>query len=286
MPDSLFTDLFRDTEQLTWHPTEQVRQRARRRTRQTRIASVLAGAVAVAVVATGAVALAGGQDGAPTPVLPATGSPTPTPVPSATPSRTPSPPPATSNTPVAPPSSPSATSDRSPTGSTNPAVPAAAMLRLSDLPAGFTMTEGDVDGDWSLESVSIYCRNASSSTAVGQIAQRTVSFDSPTASMIQRVTRHSAGNAATVLDRVRAKFSDCTPIRTGDSLSVLADGLGAGDESLLVGSTIEGEPSRWLVVRQGDLVAQVTLDMDTTPEEARTYARPVAQRLCAGTDAC
>ena len=103
MPDQFFADIYRDTEHLTWAPSEQVRERGRRRTRRTRIAATLAGAVAVAVIATGAVALADGQDGAPTPVLPATGSPSPAPDPSATP--TPSPPKA-SRTPVAPPSDP------------------------------------------------------------------------------------------------------------------------------------------------------------------------------------
>ncbi|SIN26871.1 hypothetical protein [Micromonospora cremea] len=288
MPDQFFSNLYRDTEHLTWAATEQVRERGRRRTRHTRVAAMLAGAVAVAVVATGAVALAGGQDAAPTPVLPATGSPTPTPPPSGTPTPSPtsSPPPATRTTPVTPPSSPSTTSGRPTSGSTDSAIPAEAMLRLSDLPVGFKMTEGDIDGDWSLESVSIYCRDVPSSVAVRRIAQRTRSFDSPTDSMIQRVTRYSGGSAPTAVDQVRALFTGCTPYRAGSSLSVLADGLGAGDESLLVGSTIEGQRSRWLVVRQGDLVAQVMLDMDATPAEARRYARPVAQRLCAGTDAC
>ncbi|MEU7849995.1 hypothetical protein AB0B69_21545 [Micromonospora parva] len=282
MPDQFFADIYRDTEHLTWAPTEQVRERGRRRTRQTRIAATLAGVVAVAVVATGAVALAGGQEEAPTPVLPATGSPTPTPTPSATSAP---PPPTTSTTPAAPPSTPSRTSDRPSAGTTDPAVPAAAMLRLSDLPTGFTMTEGDVDGDWSVESVSIYCRELPSRTSHGRIAQRTVSYDSPTTGMVQRVVRYSGGNAARDVDRIRAMFTGCVTGSTS-SLSVLVDGLGAGDESLLVGSDIEGVPSRWLVVRQGDLVAQLTMDMNSGPEDARQYARRVAQRLCAGTDTC
>ncbi|MCX5119777.1 hypothetical protein OG992_21555 [Micromonospora sp. NBC_00362] len=285
MPDQPFVDLFRDTEHLSWPPTAQVRERGRRRTRQTRIAAALAAVVAVALVATGAVALAGGREGAPTPVLPATGSPTPTPTPTPTPSATSAAPRSstTSTTPAAPPSSPSRTPSA---GSTKPAIPAAAMLRLSDLPAGFTMAEDDIDGDWSLESVSIYCREAPTGTSNGRLAQRTVSFDSPTDRMIQRVVRFSIRDAAREMDAVRALFTDCKPRGATSSMSVLADGLGAGDESLLVGSDIDGVRSRWLVVRQGDLVAQVALDMDTTPKEALRYARPVAQRLCAGTDTC
>ncbi|MFI7662663.1 hypothetical protein ACIBTW_27665 [Micromonospora parva] len=283
MPDQFFADIYRDTEQLTWAPTEKVRERGRRRTRQTKIAATLAGAVAVALIATGAVALAGGREAAPTPVLPATGSPTPTPAPPAT-SAPPSPPP-TSTTPTTPAAPPSSTSGRPSAGTTDPAIPAAAMLRLSDLPAGFTMTTGDVDGDWSVESVSIYCRELPSRASHGRIAQRTVSYDSPTTGMVQQVVRYSGGNAARDVDRIRAMFTGCVTGSTS-SLSVLADGLGAGDESLLVGSDIEGVPSRWLVVRQGDLVAQLTMDMNSGPEDARQYARRVAQRLCAGTDAC
>ncbi|MEU8386569.1 hypothetical protein [Micromonospora sp. NPDC048842] len=284
MPDQPFVDLFRDTEHLSWAPTTQVRERGLRRARQTRIAAALAAVVAVALVAAGAVALASGREGAPTPVLPATGSPTPTPTPSPT-SAAPRPS-TTSTTPATPPSSPSRTSGRPSAGSTNPAIPAAAMLRLSDLPVGFTMAEDDIDGDWSLESVSIYCREAPSGTSSRRLAQRTVSFDSPTDRMIQRVVRFSIRDAAREMDAVRALFTDCKPRGATSSMSVLADGLGAGDESLLVGSDIEGVRSRWLVVRQGDLVAQVALDMDTTPKEALRYARPVAQRLCAGTDTC
>ncbi|WFE51111.1 hypothetical protein [Micromonospora sp. WMMD1155] len=284
MPDQPFVDLFQDTEHLTWAPTAQVRERGRRRTRHTRIAAALAGVVAVALVATGAVALASDREGAPTPVLPATGSPTPTPTPPATPA--PPRPSLTSTTPAVPPSSPARTSGRPSAGSADPAIPAEAMLRLSDLPAGFTMTAGDIDGDWSLESVSIYCREAPSWTFSGGLAQRAVLFESPTVSMIQRVVRYSAGNAAAEMDAIRAFFTNCNPGAPNSSLSVLTDGLGAGDESLLVGSDIEGVRSRWLVVRQGDLVAQVALDMDTTPKEARRYADPVAQRLCAGTDTC
>jgi hypothetical protein len=158
------------------------------------------------------------------------------------------------------------------------------MLQLADLPEGFWFTGGDIDGDWPLESVTIYCRGESPSITPGEVARRGAVFDSPTAGIIQRVTRHSAGNAATAMDRVR-QVADCVPHRPGDSVSILAEGLG-GEESLLVGSVIEGHQKRWLFVRQGDLVAQVWLDSETTPAEARRYARPVADRLCAGTDAC
>ncbi|MEU8295739.1 hypothetical protein AB0C04_00420 [Micromonospora sp. NPDC048909] len=281
MPDQLFTDLYRDTENLTWAPTDQVRRRGRQRTRRTRMAAGLAGIVAVALVATGAVALAGGPDATP-PFPPATDSPTPTP--SSTPSRAADPTPSSSGSPTGrAPSSPAAGTG----GPSAPSVeiPAAAMLQPADLPKGFTSADKTPDGDWTLASVTIYCRHQSPSLAVRQVADRDRVFDSPTDSMIQRVTRHSGSGAASSMDRVREQVADCDPHRPDDSLSILAEGLG-GDESLLVGSLIEGKPSRWLLVRQGDLVAQLRMDSATTPAEARGYARKVADRLCAGTDGC
>lgn len=288
MPDPLFADLYRETEHLSWAPTEQVRRRGRQRTRRTRIAAGLACVVAVAVVATGAAALAGRPDAAP-PIPPATESPAPAPPPSTGPSRTATPTPTgpsgaatPSQTPTGPVGTPSTSNSRP---STDSSIPAAAMLQLADLPTGFRAMGNDLDGDWSLESVTIYCRDRSPLITVGEVARRGAVFDSPTDGIIQRVTRHSGGNAATSMDRVSQLVTGCVPYREGDSLSILGTGLG-GDESLLVGSLIEGQPSRWLFVRQGDLVAQVSLDSATTPTEARRYAHAVAERLCAGTDAC
>ncbi|GAA3746697.1 hypothetical protein [Micromonospora maritima] len=280
MPDPMFSDLYQDTAQLVWAPTEQVRRRGRQRARRTRIAAGLAAAVAVGVVATGVVALAGSPDtGPPTP--PATVEPTtPTPAPSPTRSAEPTP----SGSPSRTPSGPAATSGTPSARPPSRAVPAAAMLQLADLPTGFTRTT-NVDGDWSLESVTIYCGNESPSLQVGQVASRSVQFDSPSDWLVQRVTRHSGTSAATVMQRVRQLVTGCEPARPGDSLSVLAESLG-GDDALLVGSEIEGTPSRWLFVRRGDLVAQLRVDHQTTPVEARRTASSVADRLCAGTDAC
>ncbi|MGC5018934.1 hypothetical protein [Micromonospora sp. DT47] len=288
MPDPFFADLYRDTENLTWAATEQVRRRGRQRTRRTRAAAVLASVVAVGVVATGAVALAGRPG--PVPVIPATPSPsvsptTPAPTPAAPtpvvppPSVTPS---QTTRSPKADLTSPGRTSPSTPA---DPAVPAAAMLRLADLPDGFRAAGSDLDGDWTLESVTIYCSGESPSITPGEVARRGAVFDSPTARITQRVTRHSGDQAGTAMDRVRELVSGCKFERQGNSLSILGERLG-GEESLLVGALIEGVPSRWLFVRQGDLVAQVWLDKDTTPTDARRYAEPVADRLCAGTDDC
>ncbi|MFY1658223.1 hypothetical protein [Micromonospora sp. WMMD1274] len=281
MPEPIFSDLYRDTEHLVWAPTEQVRRRGRQRTRRTRIAAALAAAVAVGVVTSG-VALAR-PDVAPPPVPPATVVPsTPAPTRSVTPSAEPS----ASGTPT-----PDRTIGR-PSGTTGGStgrpptrtIPAAAMLQLADLPKGFT-TPAKVDGDWSLESATVHCDNESPALDTGQVASRSVQFDSPSDWIVERVTRHSGTSATTVMKRVRQLVTDCEPAHPDDSFSVLAESLG-GDDAVLVGGEIDGTPARWVVVRQGDLVAQLRVDHQTTPREARRVVGWVVNRLCAGTDSC
>ncbi|MFJ8832851.1 hypothetical protein [Micromonospora aurantiaca] len=284
MPDPIFSDLYRDTEHLVWPPTEQVRRRGRQRTRRIQIAAGLAAAVAVGVVASG-VALAR-PDAAPPPVPPATVVPTPpTPAPAPTPSSTPSAEPSESGSPTPsrttgrPPGTTGGETGRAPTRT----IPAAAMLQLADLPTGFTMTT-KVEGDWSLESVTIYCENESPALNAGQVASRSVQFDSPSDWIVERVTRHSGTSADTVMKRVRQLVTGCRPTRPEDSLSIMAESLG-GDDAVLVGGDM-GTPARWVVVRQGDLVAQLRVDHQTTPSEAKRVVGWVVNRLCAGTDTC
>lgn len=284
MPDPIFSDLYRDTEHLVWAPTEQVRRRGRQRTRRTQIAAGLAAAVAVGVAS--GVALARPDAAPPPPVPPATVVPT-TPAPAPTPSSTPSAEPSASGTPTPDRTTggPAAAIGGGPTSRPpSRTIPAAAMLQLADLPTGFTMTT-KVDGDWSLESVTIYCDNESPALNAGQVASRSVQFDSPSDWIVERVTRHSGTSATTVMQRVRQLVTGCEPTRPGDSLSILAESLG-GDDAVLVGSEIEGTPARWVVVRQGDLVAQLRVDHQTTPSEARRVVGWVVNRLCAGTDSC
>ncbi|MGV9763307.1 hypothetical protein [Micromonospora tulbaghiae] len=285
MPDPIFSDLYRDTEHLVWPPTEQVRRRGRQRTRRTQIAAGLATVVAVGVVASG-VALAR-PDVAPPPVPPATVEPT-TPAPTPTPSSTPSAEPSASGTPTPDRTTggPAAAIGGGPTSrAPSRTIPAAAMLQLADLPTGFTMQTGRVEGDWSVEFIASLCVNESPTLADGQVATRSVAFDSPTDWVVQRVTRHSGTSATTVMKNLRKLVTGCEMEQPGDSLSIMAESLG-GDDGVLVGSEVGGRPGRWLVVRQGDLVAQLRLDSQTTPTEARRTARTVANRLCAGTDTC
>ncbi|MEU4398555.1 hypothetical protein [Micromonospora orduensis] len=286
MPDQPFIDLFHDTEHLTWAPTDQVRERGRRRTRRTRIAASLAGVVAVGVVATGAVALAGGREGAPTPVLPATGSPTPTPSSSPTPSPSPSATPSTRNTPGAPPSSPSATSGAATKGPVSADIPAQALLRASDLPSGYRAGGSDLlDGEWSFGyTVSITCA-ATPDRSPKERAERSAGFSKPGgSSVIERVQRYSLEGAKATMTFWAQRVTQCEPEDERYSLSTVDSGF-AGDGSLLIRSDGPAMVDYTLFVRQGDLVAEIRLG-NLTESEARRLAQRAADRLCTGTDAC
>ncbi|MFF5054522.1 hypothetical protein ACFY1S_15200 [Micromonospora sp. NPDC000663] len=281
MPDQQFVDLFRDTEHLTWAPTDQVRERGRRRTRRTRIAATLAGAVAVALVATGAVALAGGREGAPTPVLPATGSPTPTPSSSSTPSAKPS----TPSTPSTPPSSPSTTSSQPTKGPANPAIPLEALLRAADLPSGFRAAEDDLEGEWSFGYVASFACADTPDLSVKERAERRAEFRKPGASsIIERVERYSIEDAKATIAWART-VTQCEPGDEQYSLKIVDSGF-AGDGSLLIRIDGPGSVEYMLFVRQGDLVAEIRMSDRTDEAEARRVAQRAADRLCAGTNAC
>lgn len=283
MPDPLFAELYDDTETLTWDPADQVRARARRRTRQTRLATGLASMVAIAVVATGAVALAGGPDPVP-PSLPATNSPSPSP--SGIPTPTAPPTPSSSPTTVPPSESPE-TTDPPTVSPPAPDVPAAAMLRTEDLPTGFRAAGDDLDGDWSFHAGTSYTCEEDGQSWPGERAFRgTVFYNGTESSVIQRVERHSEEAAKSTMGNVRREVDGCKPLNPDDSegMEVFASGL-AGDESLVVGRIGEKAAWRWLFVRQGELVAQVWFK-GVDPAEDQRIAERVAARLCAGTDAC
>jgi hypothetical protein len=159
------------------------------------------------------------------------------------------------------------------------------MLQSADLPEGFTVSASDLDGDWSLEFMTTMCANTSPSLLVGEVARRGVRIESADKVLLERVTRHSGNTADTVMDNARRLARECDPYRPDDSMEVIAEDLGGAD-SVLVGSLTSGRPNRWLLVRQGDLVAQLWLGEQSTESVARSYARKVADRLCAGTDTC
>ncbi|MCN0177778.1 hypothetical protein [Salinispora arenicola] len=282
MPDPLFAELFGDTENLNWDPAEQVRERARQRMRRTRIVAGLASAVAVAVVATSAVAVAGNSDSAP-PLPPATNGPSPSPTVIPTPTMPPTPTPSPT---TAPPSQPPENADRPTLGPPSPDIPAAAMLRVADLPAGFRAAGDDLDGDWSFHAGTHYACKEDGQSWPGEEAFRGAVFRKGSeGTVIERVGRHSEEDAKSTMGNVRREVVGCEPLNQDSGGMEVFDSRLAGDESLLVGMVGQRSANRWLFVRQGGLVAQVWLK-GVDPAEDQRIAERTAARLCAGTDAC
>ncbi|MGK5442581.1 hypothetical protein ACSNN7_12295 [Micromonospora sp. URMC 105] len=288
MPDPLFADLYRDTEHLSWSPTEQVRRRGRQRTRRTRIAACLASVVAVAVVAGGVAALAGGPDAAPLPVTPGTGSPTPTSTPTPTPSITPGP----NRSPSAPArpddasSRPPQTSSRPTIASADPAIPTAALLQNGDGPAGYRVAGSDIDGDWNLAFSAAGCARADHPLfRLDARAERGRRLSGgPDRMVLQRVERLSPRDADRYIGLVRDRVASCGGENV--TLTVVAGGF-AGEESVLVRARYAGGgEALHLFVRQGDLVSELWQKGLTGPAASRELGRDAARRLCAGTDGC
>ncbi|ABP56926.1 hypothetical protein [Salinispora tropica] len=273
MPDPLFAELYGNTENLNWDPAGQVRERGRRRTRRTRLVAGLASVAAVAVIATSAVALAGVPDSAP-PVPPATNSPSPSPTVNPTPSVPPTP------------SQPPQTTGQSTPNPLSPDIPAAAMLRATDLPSGFGAEGDNLDGDWSYHAgISYHCAEGGQ-VWPGEKAYRGAVFRKEREqAVIERVMRQTEETAAATVETVRQEVTGCVP-RSAETLGmeIIDSGL-AGDESLLIGLTEQHLTARWLFVRVGELVAQVWLS-GVDPAEDQRIAERTAARLCAGTDAC
>ncbi|WP_019870111.1 hypothetical protein [Salinispora oceanensis] len=161
------------------------------------------------------------------------------------------------------------------------------MLRTEDLPTGFRAAGDDLDGDWSFHAVTSYTCEEDGQSWPGEKAFRGAVFYKGTeGTVIERVERHSEEGAKTTMGNVRREVDGCTPLNpdSSEGMEVFASGL-AGDESLLVGRIGEKATSRWLFVRQGELVAQVWLK-GVDPVEDQRIAERTAARLCAGTDAC
>ncbi len=161
------------------------------------------------------------------------------------------------------------------------------MLRTEDLPTGFRAAGDDLDGDWSFHAGTSYTCEEDGQSWPGEKAFRGAVFYKGTEStVIERVERHSEEGAKTTMGNVRREVANCKPLNPDSSkgMEVFASGL-AGDESLLVGRIGEKATSRWLFVRQGELVAQVWLK-GVDPVEDQRIAERTAARLCAGTGAC
>ncbi|MGI5212721.1 hypothetical protein [Plantactinospora sp. CA-290183] len=279
MPDPLFDPLYRDTEHLSWAPTADVRLRGRQRAVRQRVTMLAAGSVVAIAASLGALVALPGSDSGPTPPdviatppTPSTSAPTPSagPTATATPSGT------------TPPTTPSRTADSGDAGEPadrgdpDPAIPAAAMLQVSDLPSGFRIIEPEFEGDGSLGFFSTVCGNDWTSGGP-DTAERKRFFAAEGTGIDQRVNRYPRTVAQRYMSALRADVQGCR-----DAELTIADQGFAGQESMLVLSGDNG----WILVRQGDLLTEITVDNGSDTAEARRLGARAAQRLCAGTDAC
>ncbi|MFG2101385.1 hypothetical protein ACGFJ5_12345 [Micromonospora echinaurantiaca] len=258
MPDPLFAGLCRDTEQLTWASTEQLRGRARQLTRR-RAAAVLASVVAVVVVAAGTVALAGRPDAAPRPVLPATGSPTPSAAQTLAPAPWPSPDP------------------------DEPPIEEAAMLQPGDVTAGYRLAGDEADDEWSFASRTAGCLAPDHPLRqhIPPRAEREQAFQRGADELIfERVQRHF--NTNRVLFVARATVEVCRD--EGVELTVLEDAplqFPQMKELLVVRvDHASGSSSLHVFVAAGVLLAEVWGRGLTDPAEAGRLAQRVSERLC------
>ncbi|WP_029127502.1 hypothetical protein [Salinispora oceanensis] len=167
----------------------------------------------------------------------------------------------------------------------SPGIPTAAMLRYEDLVGVFgpTLIEPGIAWYFDMET-SRTCEGDEQSWPEANAFREDGFIQTYDYYLFERVERHSEEAAKTMMENVRREVAGCKP-RDPDSskgMEVFASDL-AGDESLLVGRT--GDlTSRWLFVRQGELVAQVGIK-GIDPAEDQRIAERTAARLCASIDA-
>ncbi|MGS2617285.1 hypothetical protein ACVCAH_22575 [Micromonospora sp. LZ34] len=258
MPDPLFIGLFRDTEQLTWASVEEVRGRARQLTRR-KIATVLAGVVAVSVVAAGAVGLASRPDAAPRPLPPATGSPTPSAAPTLPPAPWPTPDP------------------------DEPPIEDGAMLQPGDVTAGYRLARDEADDGWSFTSRTAGCLDPDHPLRrhIPPRAEREQTFQRGADELLsERVQRHF--NTNRVLFVVRATVEVCRDERV--ALTVLENvplRFPQWKELLVVRvDHAGGGSSLHVFVAAGELFAEVWGRGLIDPAEAGRLAQRATDRIC------
>ncbi|GAA1850723.1 hypothetical protein [Asanoa iriomotensis] len=167
-------------------------------------------------------------------------------------------------------------------------VPRAAMLRASDLPAGFEYRGGGdfLGGDWTLAFIASQCRDRRlPDPEPGDGPKRNAAFahDSE-GSVLQRVSRMPTPAAARDwIDGLPDRISgDCGGIRF-----TVVDTDFAGADAVLIRSESDAGGSDFLLfVRQGPLVTQISTWSGADLGALRDIAQAAAQRLCAGTTSC
>jgi hypothetical protein len=250
-----------------------------------RRARLVAATSVVAVALTLTTACAGG---------PVTAAPSPSGGPSTTPAPT---------TPA--PSTPEPTTSPAPPGTTRTTaagIPAAAMLRATDIGPGFTTSDDRrivMNDHGSLTMLLAYCGQYGYGPAHEDIlADRTRAAGDGTMDrgVYQLVERYSRADAQRYLAGLRTVLPKCRTLsiqhdsREHSTLTVVGTGR-YGDDSLLIRHDRERydgvrELEYLAVVRQGEIVTIVRIHIGATEARAREIVRRLAQRLCAATAAC
>jgi hypothetical protein len=165
-------------------------------------------------------------------------------------------------------------------------LPPEAMLQLADVPAGWSDGGQDLDGDWSYDSMSIYCPQGGDVGRLGGALQvRGQTFvNGSVVGVIERVERYREADATTFFLALRGWVSLCD---AGDGMeqAIVDEGF-AGEQSVLILSNVRGVQNLHIFVRQGGLIAEVVPGDVTDLDGARTLAERAAARLCHGTTAC
>ncbi|MEE6258347.1 hypothetical protein [Plantactinospora sonchi] len=269
MPDPLFDDLYRETEQLRWAPADQVRRRGARLARRRAVTALAAASVLVLSGGVGAYnALA--DEGPEAPNLVAT-APT---------GKVPSPPPATPTETPTPGGGRNTGDPLPPGGAGGPgtAIPGAAFLQAPDLPSGYQLDKRGHGGDWTVQALSTVCGNQWAAAGISETASAERYFSTGREHLQQRIERYAGTDAHRYVPVLRSNLQGCREYEV-----TVRDVRLPGDEALVVGTA---DNSGWLVLRRGDLVTQVAVDDITDPAALGELAGRAADRLCAGTASC
>lgn len=273
MPDQLFQKLLDETADTRWQTFDDLRGRALRR-RRTRVALVATAAVVTIAAATGGVA-ATRPDGAPPPG------------PGSSPSVQP---PSTDPTPSNPPTTPPPTR-ATPSRTGGDAAPIGDLfLRPADVGPGYRTNSGGISGgDWTFEfsASALRCAETGPPVRAAESTDRFLSRGAPEAGdrLGERISRYGEGDAARAMARVRERVAACAPAG-GQSITV-TDRDFAGQEALLVAVDHGGGyRTNHVLVRQGDLVAELFVKPAWDRAALRGLGRVAAARLCGGTPAC
>jgi hypothetical protein len=281
MPDPLFQTLIDDTDSTSWQEVDVVRERARRRTLRTRVAGGIAGLVAGGIVLGGAAVaqLDRAVDPQPGVSSSAAESPSVSPASSAP----------ASGSPSAPPSASESAAAGSSSAAEGGAIGNALFLRPGDVGSGYQILSPEHQGDWTFEftTAALRCPYPDTTFSDLQRSYRMLRRGTPESEdfVSQYVARYRPGDAARYLDQVRARVEACTPA-DGGSLTVSAERFAGQDALLIEVNYGEGNTTKLVLVRQGDLLTEFFTKPERSGAAAQELGRKAAQRLCAGTPVC